>query len=178
MRKTLWVVVLAVLLAGLVSSARADVLSVGDPSLNHSWSQGFYAWTTTSPWDSMQFFIVGNTFSAPGVSGLNNGWTGAFSSTSAYASGATLPTGAQEYFTLTFSGTPSSPASFYVDFLQYYGTTLLLNGESVRGTWNGSSWNFVALPNDYKPIPEPASLLLFGSGLIGAAGALRRRLLG
>jgi hypothetical protein len=56
----------------------------------------------------------------------------------------------------------------------------VINSVTVQGL-NGTTfqdidqWRLGGFANA-NPVPEPASMLLFGSGLIGTAGALRRRL--
>jgi len=36
-------------------------------------------------------------------------------------------------------------------------------------------WGEITLPGSGQPVPEPSTLLFLGSGLLGAAGFLRRR---
>ena len=51
-------------------------------------------------------------------------------------------------------------------------TDKLVMGPDAPGTYHAD------LTGTFRAVPEPTSLLLFGSGLVGVAGVIRRRLLG
>ena len=75
--------------------------------------------------------------------------------------------------TYTFSGTYTGTPVGVLD--------LMAQGcDEVDGTncvYNGAGSFNISHPMDGTVIPEPSSLLLFGTGLLGMAGYLRRRLL-
>jgi len=51
---------------------------------------------------------------------------------------------------------------------------VILGGEAVTETLTGS-WAGVALVRDVSPVPVPAAVWLFGSGLLGLIGVARRK---
>ncbi len=86
----------------------------------------------------------------------------------------TLVSGLQENDYVVGNGGASS-----FRFVSFDITTLglsLVDGLSVDAHWTMSCGNDTVNGNfDVAPVPEPATMLLFGTGLVGLAGRLRRK---
>lgn len=70
----------------------------------------------------------------------------------------------------TYVGTPTDP----IEHMQSAGCLTIVNNTCPGN--GGNSWNISAGP-DGGQVPEPGSLALFGTGILGMAGYLRRRFL-
>jgi len=122
--------------------------------------------------------FLGNKNNNPGYillgTDYSNGWSGyQIRDRHPVAYGGDLP--ANAFGQVGFSGWDNSPASEYIfNFASLNGGGLTL-GESFITGWTVNCANDVIYEKMNVPAPEPATMFLLGSGLIGMAGFVRSR---
>ena len=110
------------------------------------------------------FEITGN-----GTGGIPNGviFSGSFSGPVTWAL-VTLANGTHNY---TLSG--SLTGTWYTGLI-VFGATIQLTVNSGKGFFNGST-KISSGDTNISTVPEPSSLMLLGTGIVGLAGVLRRK---
>ena len=86
---------------------------------------------------------------------------------------------------LTFTGTISQASAFDTGISGSFGVTAYFSGYWSDGIYGsgvayveGTGSNWQAYLNTAAQAPEPSSLMMFGSGILGLGGLLRKRFLG
>lgn len=154
--------IIVALALALTSIAVADITPVGTPVDSGSWYQGFRE-SGVGPFTLMTFSMVsGGTFgdlgTPTGVNSLAAGWNSSISSGKTFIS-ASGPFSTDMIFNVVFSNASSStPLSF--NFHAYNNGVLV---DDALAAWDGANWHITAAT------PEPASLTLLASGLLGFA---------
>ena len=109
----------------------------------------------TTTWDNILFYPAAVTFPNTGAANLD--WDGLMF---------TLANG--DYLNLYYYDNQSQGADV-CGGLGYCASLLDANGNSL---------SFGAVTATFAPVPEPSTLVLFGSGILGLAGILRKKVIG
>ena len=168
-----------ILIAG---SAFADLAPTGTPIPTGSWTQQFLE-SGVGPFNNILFIIttpgitMGDAGNPTGLNAFapndNSSWGSSLMNPQTSWGfdnwyGVGYPT--ELYFNATFSSNPDQ--AFNALFYAYNDNNLV---EFSNVSWDGSNWN-VSPAQSTPAVPEPASLVMLSSGLMGMGGILRRKL--